>query len=93
VAGTDTACWNRLTGLLNRMNFSGLKEYYDSGERHRSLGFLSITYDNGKVSRLRDDGMLGTYGLSAIYHICYKTALTFAGKLVSNEGGMLGPPW
>jgi hypothetical protein len=93
VAGTDTACWNRLTGLLNRMNFPGLKEYYHAGGTHKPLAFLSITYDNGKVCRIMDAGMLGNYALMAIYNICCKTALTFAGKLVSNEQGFLGPLW
>jgi hypothetical protein len=93
VAGTDTACWNQMTGLLNRMNFPGLKDYYGAGGTHLPMGFLSITYDNGKVSHIPDYGMLGTYALMAIYEICYKTALTFAGKLVSNESGLLGPAW
>lgn len=93
VAGTDTACWNRLTGLLNRMNFPRLKESFSAGGTHQPFGFLSITYDNGKVSSIGDYGMVGTYALMAIYKICYKTELTFAGKLVSTESGFLGPLW
>lgn len=92
-AGNDTACFNRLTSMLNQINFPRLKKYYGAGGVHEGLGFLSVTYDNGKVIHIRDRGLLGTYGLWAIYNSCYKKAASFVGPMVSNEGGWLTPPW
>ena len=92
VTHTDTTTWNRLTGLLNYMNFPGLKKYYSTGKRHESFGYLSVTYDKKKICQIKDEGLFGTYGLSAIYDIFINSANLFEGRLVSNEGGMVGPP-
>ena len=61
--------FNKIIGLLNYLDFENLKDEYEVGFSDAATQYLTITYDNLKVKRIRDYGGMGTKGLQQLYNI------------------------
>lgn len=59
--------YNKLINTLNYIDFENLQDDYGVSWTDDREGELKITYNNGKVKHIEDYGMVGTYGLKAIY--------------------------
>lgn len=59
--------YNRLINTLNYIDFENLEDDYGVSWTDDRTGELKITYNNGKVKYIEDYGMVGTYGLKAVY--------------------------
>ena len=69
----NTALWQRLTGLLNQINFPRLKDNYSINQTCNSTGYLFVKYDNAQMKSVKDYGLSGTYGLKAIQELLMET--------------------
>lgn len=63
--------FNDLVDLLNYIDFSNLKDNYSVNWTDDQTCFLTITYDGGKLKKIRDYGLIGTYGLVRVYEILF----------------------
>ncbi|WP_348678528.1 DUF6438 domain-containing protein [Flavobacterium coralii] len=59
--------YNKLINTLNYINFKNLKDDYSVTWTDDQTANLKITYNNGRIKYITDYGMVGTYGLMAIY--------------------------
>jgi len=64
--------FKEIYGIINYLDFPNLDNIYSSGATHSSSVTLKITYDNGKVKTIKDDGLIGTYGLKRVYEMFYE---------------------
>lgn len=67
----DSANYNMLTGLLNYIDFAALDTSYSVSWTDDQDCVLKITYDGGKVKKIEDYGLLGTFGLARVYTIFF----------------------
>ncbi|WCO03617.1 DUF6438 domain-containing protein [Psychroserpens ponticola] len=58
--------------IINYLDFTKLDEEYSSGAMHSSYCTLRVTYDNGKTKIIKDDGMIGSFGLKRVYEMLYE---------------------
>ena len=66
------ANYDELVDLLNYIRFPSLKDNYAVGWTDDQACTLTITYNNGEVKKIHDYGLVGTYGLSRIYHMLFQ---------------------
>jgi hypothetical protein len=59
--------FDQLEEYLNYCDFENLKKDYFVMHTDDQTGGLKITFNNGKVKTISDYGMVGTYGLNALY--------------------------
>jgi hypothetical protein len=64
--------FNEIYGIINYLDFPNLDNSYYSGAMHSSSVTLKITYDDGKIKTIKDDGLIGTYGLKRVYEMFYE---------------------
>ncbi len=60
--------WDELIEILNYIDFENLKNSYAVNWTDDQSVELKIYYDNGKVKEINDYGLIGTFGLSILYH-------------------------
>jgi hypothetical protein len=72
--------YKKIVDYLNYFDFESLKNEYSVSWTDDQTAVLKITYDNGKVKKINDYGMIGTYGLKIVYEKL--AALRFEGKWV-----------
>jgi hypothetical protein len=60
-----------LLKLLENADFTNLKERYSVLRTDHQTGFLTITYDNGKVKKVQDYGLSGTDELVKLYNFLF----------------------
>ena len=65
----DSATNHRLYGLLDAIDFVGLKDRYAVNVYDASTGNLKITYDDGQTKMISDYGTCGTYGLAELHQL------------------------
>lgn len=58
---------SNLIYFLNYLDFPTLEHSFSIGGSDMSKALLIITYDNGKVKKISDYGLSGTYGLRTLY--------------------------
>jgi hypothetical protein len=63
--------FDQLIQLLNYIDFTNLKNKYSVSWNDDQNCTLTITYDNGKIKTIDDDGMHGTFGLERVYQILF----------------------
>ncbi len=63
--------YDELIGLLNYIDFSNLKDRYSVNWTDDQSSQLAITYNDGKVKKINDYGLIGTFGLSRVYEIMF----------------------
>lgn len=59
--------YNKLSALLDDINFTHLTEEYTVRYTDAPSATLRITYNNGKIKTIRDYGKVGSYGLMTLY--------------------------
>ncbi|MGZ4118240.1 MAG: DUF6438 domain-containing protein [Bacteroidia bacterium] len=67
----DSIHYYTLTTLLNYINFNALDTNYSVNWTDDQSCTLIITYDGGKIKKIDDYGLIGTYGLSRVYDILF----------------------
>lgn len=67
----ETSQFNELIDLLNYLDFPMLKNDYYVTWTDDQKSFLTITYDGGKVKKIEDYGLIGTFGLKRVYEILF----------------------
>ena len=68
-ARIDTATWSRIKAILQYMDCSHLKEFYRAPWTHGIPASLRIKYDGGKIKKISDYGLKGTYGLKVMHNL------------------------
>lgn len=63
----ETETYNKLTDLLNYLDFPKLQDRYSLMTTDIPSSTLIITYNNGKIKKIEDDGLQGTFGLIKLY--------------------------
>ena len=63
--------YDELTGLLNYIDFPNLKDSYAVNWTDDQSSQLIVTYDGGKVKKINDYGLIGTFGLSRVYKMLF----------------------
>lgn len=66
----DTS-FREIINLLNYIDFPNLKDNYAVGWTDDQTCTLTITYNNGQVKKIRDYGLIGTYGLDRLYQLLF----------------------
>ena len=61
-----------ITNLLNYIDFPNLSDNYAVGWTDDQTCTLTITYNNGQVKKIRDYGLIGTFGLDRLYQLLFK---------------------
>lgn len=59
--------FKEIVNLLNYIDFENLLDEYDVGYSDAATTYLTITYDNLKIKKIRDYGGMGTRGLRKLY--------------------------
>ncbi len=72
----DPAIRSRIISLLQHMNFPDLKDSYPPLATCSPFGSFRITYNNGKVKKITDTGLAGTYGLIVLHSILWDLGST-----------------
>lgn len=67
----NKADFQNLENLLNYLNFTELKEHYAVNWTDMQTANLIITYDDGKIKKVEDYGLSGTYGLKRLYALLF----------------------
>jgi hypothetical protein len=67
----DAHAYRNIVGLLRNMDFIHLKEEYEVRWTDDLWGILTITYNEGKIKKVRDYGLIGTYGLAALQRMLF----------------------
>ncbi len=70
-AKIDTASFNTLIVTLNYTDFPALENSYAVGWTDDQTATLTITYDHGKIKKISDYGLQGSYGLQAVYQMLF----------------------
>ncbi|WP_378104262.1 DUF6438 domain-containing protein [Chryseobacterium sp. sg2396] len=65
------ADFQNLENLLNYINFSELENNYAVNWTDSQTATLIITYNDGKIKKIEDYGLSGTYGLKILYQILF----------------------
>ncbi len=65
------ADFQNLENLLNYLNFTELKEHYAVNWTDSQTANLVITYDDGKIKKVEDYGLSGTYSLKVLYNLLF----------------------
>jgi len=65
----DSTTGSNIYGILKQIDFPHLKENYAVGWTDDIVGDLKITYNKGKIKKITDYGLIGTYGLAALQEI------------------------
>lgn len=65
---TDST-FDNLTGILNEIDFTKLKENYFVNVTDMESGILEVYYGDNKVKIINDYALQGTYGLIALHKI------------------------
>ncbi len=68
---TDKKHFDKLIELLNYLDYEKLKNNYSVNWTDDQRCELEIAYDNGKVKRISDYGLIGIYGLARLYEILF----------------------
>lgn len=63
--------FQNLENVLNYINFTGLQNNYAVTWTDSQSATLIITYDHGKIRKIEDYGLSGTYGLKRLYQILF----------------------
>lgn len=58
---------NELFNLTNYIEIKKLKDYYEVNYTDASTVTLDIIFEDGSIKKIKDYGLSGTYGLSALY--------------------------
>lgn len=58
---------NEIFDLLNYIEIKKLKDYYEVNYTDASTATLEIFFEDGSIKKIKDYGLSGTYGLSALY--------------------------
>jgi hypothetical protein len=66
-ATLNTETYNKLTDLINYLDFPKLRDNYAVGWTDSPTSKLIITYNNGNVKKIEDYGLQGTFGLIKLY--------------------------
>ncbi|MBK1894706.1 DUF6438 domain-containing protein [Chryseobacterium paridis] len=61
--------FKEIIDLVNYLDFENLNDEYNVAYTDSQTGYLTITYDNLKVKRIQDYGLMGTRGLKKLYDI------------------------
>ena len=64
----DLAAFDKLVDTINYLGLRMLKNDYAVGHTDDQTATLTITFDNGKVRKISDYGMEGTFGLANLYN-------------------------
>ena len=64
--------FKEIINLLNYIDFPNLKDNYAVSWTDDQTSTLTITYGNGQVKKIRDYGLIGTYGLDRLYQILFE---------------------
>ena len=67
----NTQDWQKITKLLNLLNFTELKAQYSENWTDAQSTTLKITYDNNKTKIIKDYGLEGTFGLKKVYDLLF----------------------
>jgi hypothetical protein len=59
--------FDKVADLLNRINFTSLKDDYTTNHTCAAIADLKITYDNGKIKKIHDLGMDENHNLIKLY--------------------------
>ena len=65
-----------LSNLLNYIDIENLKDKYSVPWTDDQSCTLTITYDGGKVKKIEDYGLVGTYGLDNVYRMLFEMRFT-----------------
>jgi hypothetical protein len=63
--------YDELIGLLNYVDFPNLKDSYSVSWTDDQSSQLIVIYDGGKIKKINDYGLIGTFGLSRVYKILF----------------------
>ncbi|CAN1565000.1 hypothetical protein MCETHM1_02854 [Flavobacteriaceae bacterium] len=63
----DLKCVGEIFDLLNYIEIKKLNDYYEVNYTDASTATLDIFYEDGSIKKIKDYGLSGTYGLSALY--------------------------
>jgi hypothetical protein len=69
IARMDTATWSGIKAILQYMDCSNLKERYEAPWTCSITASLRIKYDGGKLKKISDYGLKGTYGLEVVHNL------------------------
>lgn len=64
--------YQQILELLEYMNFESLNNEYDEAQDDNQSSTLKITYDNGKVKTIEDNGLVGSYSLKKLYELLFE---------------------
>lgn len=64
--------FKNIINLLNYIDFPNLKDNYTVPWTDSQTSTLTITYGNGQVKKIRDYGLIGTYGLDRLYELLFE---------------------
>jgi hypothetical protein len=67
ITNLDENKFKKLEEILNYIDFEKLKEEYSVPYTCSATANLKITYNKGKVKKISDYGLVGTYGLKLLY--------------------------
>ena len=67
-ATLDSESFNRIIETLKYIQISGINNKYSVPWTDDQTAFLAIKYNNGKVKKISDYGMIGTFGLENLYN-------------------------
>lgn len=59
--------FQKIETILGYINFPELQDDYSVSWTDDQLSTLTITYDNGKIKKIKDYGLVGSYGLTTLY--------------------------
>lgn len=65
------AQYQELIGILNYIDFPNLQDEYLSGGTDQQNSYLTITYNDGKIKRIMDYSLSGTFGLRRLHKILF----------------------
>lgn len=68
----EAADYSRIVDTINYMRLGSLKTGYAVGWTDDQGSTLTIGYNSGKVKKISDYGMIGTYGLANLYRQFFK---------------------
>ena len=63
--------FEELNDLINYIDFVNLKNEYAVSWTDDQSCILSLTYDDGKIKKISDYGLSGTYGLDRLYQLLF----------------------
>ncbi|KXH83325.1 DUF6438 domain-containing protein [Chryseobacterium kwangjuense] len=61
--------FKEIIDLINYLDFENLEDEYNVSYSDSHTAYLTITYDNLKIKRIRDYGLMGSRGLKRLYDI------------------------